>query len=293
MPCLRRFKSLALTMAGLAVPGLVSCKSSEPPKNADQRPFPSGSGATGDTVQCSSASNCQPGSPQLLVNGMISPRLVGDVNQQISWQISARSSMYPGRAYAAMSLTFSPSLPRLTVRQPTTTLSGSDTISVEGRLTTADAQASSTARIVVRDMTACKVVSGANSQACNNISPATQFDSTLTASVSFSSNNYTPYGPNAVIPNGTNNNTGPDLGTRIGIAAGLGGLQALLGGDPSLTGILGGVVNGAVGSLNSGSNNYSGGTGNMYNGNGFYNQNSYQPNNQQNGYQQNNYIRGY
>jgi hypothetical protein len=293
MACLRKIHLWIPVCLMLAVSWVSSCKSSSPPKKDGPKPSsPYSQGAMGDTVQCTSAADCRPGTPSLTVNGMVTPRLVGDVNQPISWQISAKSSMYPGRTYAALRLQFSPALSKLTVRQPTTTLTGSDTISVDGRMAASDAQLTSTATIVVRDMTACNVVSGNNSQSCLSPSQTTQFDSTLTASVSFSSSNYDPYSPNAVIPGGNTNNNNGDLGSRIGIMAGLGGLQALFNGDGSLLGVLGGVVNGAMSGLNTGMNNYSGGSSNLYNGNGFYNQNGYQQNNRP-GYQQNNYIRGY
>jgi hypothetical protein len=293
MACLRKVRSFAPVSLMFFLLWVTSCKSSSPPKKDSPNPSPFNQGTLGDTVQCASAADCKPGSPSLMVNGMVTPRLVGDVNQQISWQISAKSSLYPGRSYAALRLQFNPVIQKLTVRQPTSTLTGSDNISVDGKLAATDAQLTSTATIIVRDMTACKVTSGNDSQSCFNPAQTSQFDSTLTASVSFTNSNYNPYSPNAVIPDsGNNNSSGNDVGSRIGIMAGLGGLQALFNGDGTLLGVLGGMVNGAISGLNTGMNSYSGGTSNLFSGNGFYNQSGYSQNNTQ-GYQQNNYIQGY
>ena len=199
-----------------------------------------------------------------------------------------------------MRLDFNPAMPRLTVRQSTGTVSSGDVINVSGQLTQAELQSTGTATVVVRDMTACEVFARASSNnttnsSCNNASQPSQYDTTLTASVSFTNNTYNPYGPNTTVPGGVNNNT-TDLGTRIGIAAALGGLQALFGQNSGATGILGGAVNGAISGLNQGT--YSGGTSNMYNGGAYYNPNAYQSNqyqpNPNSGYNnQNNYIRGY
>ncbi len=257
-----------------------------------------GYGTMGDMVQCTTG-NCNPGQPQLYVNGMSTPRLTADVNQPVNWQITARSTMYSGRSYAAIRLNFNPAMPRLTVRQSTGTVSGGDAITVNGQLTAADLQSSGTATVVVRDMTACQVLatgsnSGGGSSACTSASQTSQYDTTLTATVSFTNNTYNPYSPNSAIPGGTTMaNNGPDLATRIGIAAALGGLQALFGQNNSPTGVLGGAVNGAITGLNQGT--YVGGTSNMYNGSAYYNPNSYQPNSGTNSSYNNgtNYIRGY
>ena len=277
----------------------VSACSPSSPKKTDNPTNGNYNGATGDLVQCT-VSNCQPGRPQLYVNGMSTPRLTGDINQPINWQITARSTTYTGRSYAAMRLDFNPAIPRLTVRQSTGTVSSGDVINVSGQLTQAELQSTGTATVVVRDMTACEVFSrasnnGTTNSSCNNASQPSQYDTTLTASVSFTNNTYNPYGPNTTVPGGVNNNS-TDLGTRIGIAAALGGLQALFGQNSGATGVLGGAVNGAISGLNQGT--YSGGTSNMYNGGAYYNPNAYQSNqyqpNSNSGYNnQNNYIRGY
>ncbi len=277
----------------------ISACSPSSPKKTDNPTNGNYNGATGDMVQCT-VSNCQPGRPQLYVNGMNTPRLTADINQPVNWQITARSTTYTGRSYAAMRLDFNPAMPRLTVRQSTGTVSSGDVINVSGQLTQAELQSTGTATVVVRDMTACEVFARASSNStanssCNNASQPSQYDTTLTASVSFTNNTYNPYGPNTTVPGGVNNNT-TDLGTRIGIAAALGGLQALFGQNSGATGVLGGAVNGAISGLNQGT--YSGGTSNMYNGSAYYNPNGYQSNqyqpNPNSGYNnQNNYIRGY
>ena len=291
-------KYFLLTMLAISACSPSSPKKKDDPTNGNYN------GATGDLVQCT-VSNCQPGRPQLYVNGMNTPRLTSDINQPVNWQITARSTTYTGRTYAAMRLDFNPAMPRLTVRQSTGTVSSGDVINVSGQLTQAELQSTGTATVVVRDMTACEVFSrasnnGTTNSSCNNASQPSQYDTTLTASVSFTNNTYNPYGPNTTVPGGVNNNT-TDLGTRIGIAAALGGLQALFGQNSGATGVLGGAVNGAISGLNQGT--YSGGTSNMYNGGAYYNPNAYQSNQYQpNQYQpnpnpgynnQNNYIRGY
>ena len=293
----RMMKSPKIVFLALML-GTSACSKS-PQKKKDDPVNNFGNGAVSDMVQCVRA-KCDPGRPQLYVNGVSTPRLTAEINQAVNWQISGRSTMYPGRSYAALRMDFNPQMPRLTVRQSTGMLSGSDSIAVSGQLTAAELQAGSTATVVVRDMTACQVLSTGSANAtgnsvCNNSSQPTQYDTTLTATVSVSNNAYNPNGPYAQIPgtpnNMTPNNSMDNLGMRIGIAAVLGGLQALFGQNNNAAGVLGGSVNGAIQGLNQ--YPYAGGTSNMYNGNGYYNQNAYQPNNNS-GYNNGpNNIRGY
>ena len=290
------------------------------PKKTDNPSNMGPNGSVGDMVQCTQA-QCPPGRPSLYVNGVQTPRLSADVNAPVNWQVTARSTIYPGRSYAALRLDFNPPMPTLTVRPNTGTVNAGDAILVSGTLNAAALQANSSATIVVRDMTACQMASGgsaANSvnSICGNPAQPSQFDTTLTAPVATSNNTYSPYGPYAPVPNGStiNNNfanNSPDLGTRLGIGAGLGALQALFSQNNNNTiGVLGGAVNGAMVSLNQ--NPYGGAASNLYSGNAYYNPNAYGYSNMgtyNNGYQpapgynsgtnnsqynpQYNYIRGY
>jgi hypothetical protein len=270
-----------------------ACDSSEPSKSEEPQ-YGYGS-AMGDMVQCT-VNDCQPGSPSLTVNGMSSPRLYADVNQPVSWQVTARSSRFPGRTYAALRMDFNPPMPRLQIRQSLGTVTGADSISVSGQLTQADLQANSVATVVVRDMTACQVMArGAN--VCSNPSQPSQYDTTLTASISVQNQTYNRYSPYSTIPGGSNmnysNNNNMDVGTRLGVGAALGALQSLLGGtNGNPTGVLGGALNGAMNGLNA--NNYSGGYNNIYSGSGFYNNsNGYPSSPYGNSYQQNSYGQPY
>jgi hypothetical protein len=300
----------------LAMMLAVSGCSSSAPKKTDNPSNNGQNGALGDLLQCTK-SQCPPGRPTLYVNNTPSPRLSVDMNAPVNWQVTARSSMYPGRTYAALRLDFNPALPTLQVRQSTGMVNGGESITVTGNLNAAALQSNPTATVVVRDMTACQMMAGGTPQnsansPCNNAMQPTQYDTTLTAPVTLTNNAYSPYSPYSSVPNGSTinnnfNNNGPDLGTRLGMGAGLGALQALFSNNnSSLTGVLGGAVNGAMVSLNQ--NPYGGGTSNLYSGNAYYNPNGYGYNNMNNynsGYQTNpgynsgtynpqyNYIRGY
>ncbi len=290
------------------------------PKKTDNPSNMGQNGSMGDMLQCTQA-QCPPGRPSLYVNGIQTPRLSADINAPVNWQVTARSTMYPGRSYAALRLDFNPPLPTLTVRPNSGMVSSGEAILVSGSLNAAALQTNATATVVVRDMTACQMASGGSSAnsantACGNPSQPSQFDTTLTAPVTMSNNTYSPYGPYSTVPNGTtiNNNypnNNSDLGSRLGIGAGLGALQALFSNNNSSPlGVLGGAVNGAMVSLNQ--NPYGGAASNLYSGNAYYNPNGYGYNNMGNynsGYQpapgysggtynsqynpQYNYIRGY
>lgn len=216
-------------------------------------------GFGGDYTQCTTSS-CPASNPQVYVNGIATPNLTANVNQAVSWSISGKDSLYSSRSFAVVRASFNPTVPGLNIQQNSGTLYPGGAVSISGQLTASQVNTSSTLSVVIRDMTACQVLSGGNaSSMCGSATQTTQYDKTATAYLSVANNQYNP---NGTLP-GINNNNG-NLGTRIGIAVGLGALQSLLSGGDILSGALGGLQSGLQ------SNPQTGGLLNLFSNGGAY-----------------------
>lgn len=196
-------------------------------------------GFGGDYTQCTTSS-CPASNPQVYVNGIATPNLTANVNQAVSWSISGKDSLYSSRSFAVVRASFNPTVPGLNIQQNSGTLYPGGAVSISGQLTASQVNTSSTLSVVIRDMTACQVLSGGSSSGsiCSSATQTTQYDKTASAYLSVAN---TQFNPNGTVP-GINN--GGDLGTRIGIAVGLGALRSLLSGGDILSGALDGLQSG-------------------------------------------------
>lgn len=224
---------------GLVALLFAGCESPPAQKKAPSPNNNTNPGLGADYSQCT-ASSCPASNPQVYVNGIATPNLTANVNQAISWSVSGKDSLYSSRSFAVVRASFNPAVAGLNIQQNSGVLSPGGGISISGQLTAAQVNTSSTLSVVIRDMTACQVLSGGSSGSiCSSATQTTQYDKTATAYLSVANNQFNP---NGTLP-GINNNSG-DLGTRIGIAVGLGALRSLLSGGDILSGALDGLQSG-------------------------------------------------
>lgn len=254
-----------VVLSFFAIGLLTNCSSPPAKKKPPTSSYGPGSGLGADYSQCTSSS-CPKANPQVYVNGVATPNLTAQINQPVNWSISGKDPLYSGRSFAVVRASFNPTVAGLNVQRNANTLYAGGSVTVTGQLTNAQISTSSSLSVVIRDLTACEVLSGTTGSAtCSNASQTTQHDTTATAYLSVANNSYNP---NGTVP-GINNNTG-DLGTNIAIMAGLGALRAIL--NPSGGGVgdvLNGALNGALSGLQS--NPQTGGILNLLSNGGVYN----------------------